>query len=157
MKKTEIKTTKEGKLFESMLKSIDKLQVRIGYQQGQVMYDEDGKEVDLCDVAAWNELGNEIVPSRPFMRDAVDNHEDQINEFFAIEKKAFISGVDEKKILNDCGVFFKDLIQNEIRDGEFLPNSPYTIEKKGSSHPLIDTGRLRQSVNFVIQEKGRND
>ena len=34
------------------------------------------------------------------------------------------------------------------------PNAPSTIRKKGSDKPLIDTGRLRQSVNYVIKPKG---
>lgn len=37
--------------------------------------------------------------------------------------------------------------------GEWQQNHPYTIEKKGSAMPLIDTGRLRNSITFEI-EKG---
>ena len=51
-------------------------------------------------------------------------------------------------------MFQKGLIQRKIVDGTFEPNAPSTIRKKGSSRPLIDTGRMRQSVNFIIRRKG---
>lgn len=40
----------------------------------------------------------------------------------------------------------------ELRDPE---NSPYTIAKKGSSNPLIDTGLMNQSVSFEIKWRNR--
>lgn len=49
------------------------------------------------------------------------------------------------------------MIQKEIVNGDFVPNSPETIKRKGSDKPLIDTGRMRQSINYVIQEKGGSD
>ena len=30
------------------------------------------------------------------------------------------------------------------------PNSPYTIARKGSSNPLIDTGTMRTAVSWVV-------
>lgn len=156
--KTTNQLTAEGRKFEQVLNEIGKLQVRIGFQRGEQIYDdESGTEVDMCDVAAWNELGTERAPSRPFMRDAIDKHINDINSFMDGEKQKLINGESAEKILNECGIFVKDLIQNEIREGDFIENAPYTIAKKGSSHPLIDTGRMRQSVNYVIKEKGGDD
>jgi len=39
----------------------------------------------------------------------------------------------------------------------FPPHPPETKKQKGSDKPLIDTGRMRQSINYVIQEKGGSD
>lgn len=36
--------------------------------------------------------------------------------------------------------------------GEWQPNAPQTIAQKGSASPLIDTGRLRKSVTFEVEE-----
>ena len=45
-------------------------------------------------------------------------------------------------------------MQQEIVDGGFVANKPSTIKKKKSEQPLIDTGHMRQSVDFVIKERG---
>ena len=34
------------------------------------------------------------------------------------------------------------------------PNSPYTVRMKGSNAPLIDTGEMRQSITYVVEEGG---
>lgn len=146
------KLTPEGERFYAEIEKLKKLQVRVGFQRGDAT-EEDG--TDLVDIAAWNELGNEHVPSRPFMRDSVDKHKDQINAFLKNQLVLLAQGkTDANKILNAIGVFQKGLVQKEIVDGEFAPNAPSTIRKKKSDKPLIDTGTMRQSVNYVITKKG---
>jgi len=61
------------------------------------------------------------------------------------------------KYEKEIGIFQKDLVQEKITNGSFAPNAPSTVMAKGSSKPLIDTGRMRQSVNYVIQQKGSGD
>ena len=61
---------------------------------------------------------------------------------------------EDGKALKDLGVFCKGLVQQEIVDGGFVANKPSTIKKKKSEQPLIDTGHMRQSVDFVIKERG---
>lgn len=145
------KLTPEGKRFFKEIEQLKKLQVRVGYQQG----DEQEKDgADLCDIAMFNELGTSNTPSRPFMRDSVDKNEDKINNFCKTQMKLLSSGkTTTEQMLKSIGVFQKGLVQKEIRDGEFVPNAPSTIKRKGSDKPLIDTGTMRQSVNFVIKNK----
>ena len=88
------------------------------------------------------------------MRDSVDKHADQINAFIKQQKSLFAKGqITAEQMLQAIGVFQKGLVQNDIVDGEFTPNAPSTIKRKGSDRPLIDTGKMRQSVNFVIKKK----
>ena len=143
--------TPEGRKLKRVLKELSKLEVRIGFQQGKAT-DENG--VDMCDIAAWNELGTVNSPSRPFLRKSVDENKEKINAFLAEQVQAVLSGVPADQILKEIGIFQKDLVQEKITEGEFEPNSPATIRKKGSDKPLIDTGRMRQSVNYVIKKKG---
>lgn len=143
--------TSDGRKFERMLKDLEKLEVRIGFQAGDASED-DG--TDICDVAAWNELGTSRIPARPFIRQSVDNHEGEINAFLQSKKKELVSGANAEQVLKQIGIFQKDLMQNEITTGSFIPNAPSTIRKKKSSKPLIDTGRMRQSVNYQIKPKG---
>jgi hypothetical protein len=143
--------TKEGANFKKTLEELNRLKVMIGLQQGQK--NQDG--TDLVDIALFNELGTENIPSRPFLRNSVDNHSDEINSFLREKRNDLIHGASAKQVLNEIGLFQKNLIQSEIIDGSFEANAESTIKKKGSSRPLIDTGRMRQSVNYVVQKKGK--
>ena len=152
--RTTDRITPDGIKFQRMLKQLADKEVRIGFQHGKAT-EENG--ADVCDVAAWNELGTERMPSRPFLRKSVDENESKINAFLQSKKKDLIRGVSAEQVLKEIGIFQKDLIQEKITDGDFAPNAESTIRQKGSSKPLIDSGRMRQSVNYVIQKKGSGD
>lgn len=145
--------TPEGQQFYRMLEELADKEVRIGFQHGEAS-EEDG--TDICDIAAWNELGTEHIPSRPFLRKSVDENEGKINQFLQAEVRSLANGKTAEALLNEIGNFQKSLVQEKITEGTFAPNSERTIRKKGSSKPLIDTGRMRQSVNYVIKRKGRD-
>ncbi len=143
--------TPEGKRFQQELKKLQKLNVKIGFEGGKA-FEEDG--TDILDIAMWNELGTVNSPSRPFMREAVDGNESIINEFLKQQKELFVKGQSAEVTLHKIGVFMKGLVQDKIVTGSFTANAPSTVEKKGSATPLIDTGNMRQSVNFVVKGKG---
>lgn len=84
-------------------------------------------------------------------------NEGEINSFLQSQKRALISGASAEQVLKEIGIFQKDLIQDKIESGSFAPNAASTIRQKGSSKPLIDTGRMRQSVDYVIKAKGSSD
>lgn len=148
------KLTPEGKKFLEALGDMKNMEVRIGYQAGEAEHD----GVDMCEIAMYNELGTVHIPSRPFMRNAVDNHVDETVEHL----KQWIDKVIHGKMLAselmmNMGMLVKGLIQEEIAKGDFEPNAPETIRRKGSDTPLIDTGAMRESVNYRIVEKGSCD
>ena len=143
--------TPEGRRFLGQIEQLKKLQVQVGFQAGAAAA-EDG--VDIANIAMWNELGTSRSPARPFMRKSVDENTDKIKSMCARQLKRLAQGASAQDILEKIGVFQKGLIQRKIVDGTFEPNAPSTIRKKGSSRPLIDTGRMRQSVNFIIRRKG---
>ena len=143
--------TPDGRRFMQQIKELSELKVRIGFQQGEAQ-EEDG--TDICDVAAWNELGTSNIPSRPFLRKSVDENEQVINDFLKDEMAMLKNGTPAEQILKEIGIFQKGLIQEKILDGDYVPNAASTIRKKGSAQPLIDTERMRQSVNYVIKKKG---
>lgn len=149
----EIKLTPEGKKFKKQLKELAKLEVAVGFQRGQ----DSENGVDLVDIALFNELGTVHIPSRPFLRDSLNQHKEQINQFMQSSAKGIATGKSAEEVLKRIGTFQKKLIQKEIVNGSFLPNAEATIKRKGSDKPLIDTGHMRRSVNFVIREKGSSD
>lgn len=145
----EIRLTPEGRRFQQELEELAKLEVAVGYQQGEASQD----GVDMVDIALFNELGTVHIPSRPFIRDSLNNNKDKISQFMQSAAKGIVNGKSAEEVLKKIGTFQKGLIQKEITNGDFVPNSPATIRKKGSSTPLVDTGRMRQSVNFVVRER----
>ena len=143
--------TADGNKLQKMLKVLAEKEVRVGFQAGKAT-EEDG--TDICDIAAWNELGTVHIPARPFLRQSVDDNVSKINSFLQSKKKDLVRGVSAEQVLKEIGIFQKDLIQEKITEGNFTPNAESTVKKKGSSKPLIDTGRMRQSVNYEIKSKG---
>ncbi|WP_320972294.1 hypothetical protein [Enterocloster bolteae] len=142
--------TPEGRKLKKMLKELAELQVRVGFQHGENT--ENG--VDMCDIAAFNELGTENSPSRPFLRKSVDENQEKINAFLQGTKADLLSGKSAEMVLKEIGIFQKDLVQEKITEGSYAPNAESTIRRKGSNKPLIDSGKMRQSVNYVIKKKG---
>ena len=66
------------------------------------------------------------------------------------------NGGDMRHMLQQLGEVHVGDIQQRIRDLKEPKNSDVTIARKGSSNPLIDTGRLRQSVDYIVKvNKGR--
>lgn len=143
--------TAQGRHFFAELERLRRLQVRVGFQQGQA-FSEEG--VDMVDIAAWNEVGNAHTPARPFLRKSVDENETMINNFCQQQLRELMEGrISSQSVLSRIGAMQVGLVQEKITDGDYVPNAPSTIRKKGSDKPLIDTGRMRQSVHFVIQLK----
>lgn len=150
------KLTPEGKRLEQEIAQLKKLRVKVGFQRGEAVEEKDGTVADLCDIALWNELGTETAPSRPFMRDAIDKHKDEVLSFIEKEFALLVVGQNTaEKMMKSIGVFLVKQVQREIVDGQFEPNAPSTIKRKGSDKPLIDTGTMRQSVNYVISNDGK--
>lgn len=103
----------------------------------------------VAEVASKNEFGTPRVPPRPFFRNAIKKNANKWGDVFKREasNKAPILA------LGTLGEVIRSDIVQSINQLNTPPNSPYTIEKKGSSKPLVDTGKMRASVNFRIGGK----
>ena len=112
---------------------------------------EDG--TDLVDIAIFNEYGTKHIPSRPFVRLATDNNQKEWEKIIKAGHAAIVAGTrDSDFMLNALGNRMVADIQKTIGNRQLLvPNSPKTIQRKGSDAPLIDSGRLRQSVDYEIK------
>lgn len=145
--------TPEGERFFAEIKKLTELQVFVGFQAGEVT---DDRGVDMAQIAMFNELGTATSPSRPFLRMSVDENEDKIRAMGGKNLRDVTSGGTAETVLKQTGAFGVSLVQEKIGSGSFEPNAPSTVRKKGSDHPLIDTGRMRQSVKYVIKKKGES-
>ena len=142
--------TPEGKKYFRELKKMTDMEIQVGFQ-GDQKY-EDG--TSIAQVAAINEFGASDIPERPFMRQSFENHEGELQAVCDAAQRLVSSGGSAEQALQQVGVVAKGLVQDEIVNGGFAPNAESTIKKKGSEQPLIDTGTMRQSVNFVVKRRG---
>lgn len=112
--------------------------VKVGYQAGSGSVD----GVDILDIAIWNEYGTENIPARPFMADTAVKYDQDTGLIMAHLSKKVQNGQATKELaLDTLGQAYQDRIATHIRSGEFEPNAPSTIARKGSSVPLVDEGR----------------
>ena len=102
---------------------------------------------DVTEVARKNDQGIRV-PKRSFMIPAGDK---AANKTINITVNSIAGGMDEQQALSKAAIMFKNTIQKEITNLKEPPNSPATIAKKSSSNPLIDTGKMRQSVKWKIR------
>lgn len=152
--------TPEGERFLRELEELAKLEAFVGYKYGESK-EENG--ADTAEVAAYNELGApEInIPSRPFMRNAVDNNMDKINAMAERQARRIYNGATAEECLKEMGEYGVRLIREEIRDGDFVENAKETIRRKSRRkspvRPLIDRATMREVVRYVVRPKGAGD
>lgn len=140
MEEIEDTLTVDGEKLKKGLDELVTVGIYVGFKAGE-KFEENG--VDVVDVAYRNEFGDDRVPSRPFMAQTVDNREPEI---MGIVKKSITENDDINEIARLIGEGVALLMKDEIETGNFVPNAPSTIARKGSDKPLIDTGTMRDSI-----------
>ena len=111
-------------------------------------------KMDMAELATVHEFGNHSrrLPSRPFIRQAFDTKRSLINRYVDSLFNRIIKGnASVKGSLAKLGLFHQANTRKIFTQGSFQPNKPATVKKKGSSRPLIDTGRLRQSIDYEVK------
>lgn len=103
---------------------------------------------NLASLAAVLEFGNERIPSRPFLRQTLTENQEK---YIALFVKLFESGVSIDQIYEQIALIAQGDVQQNIVNGKWTANAPSTIKRKKSSKPLIDTGKLRQSVKGIVK------
>lgn len=91
------------------------------------------------------------IPERSFIRNGFEAAKGDIENLVAVMIPAVVAqqvSVDE--MMGQLGEYIVGRIHKYIRDGIAPPNAQLTIDRKGSSKPLIDTGRLNQSITYRI-------
>lgn len=109
----------------------------------------------MATLAAVHEFGapSKGIPERSFLRSAIIEGSQQINDIVAEGVKAYARQQKQVDLMfyNNIGLFASNLVKEKIVKGPFRPLSEATINRKGSSKPLIDTGALRQSISWEVR------
>ena len=115
--------------------------VKVGFI-GSAKY-KDGASV--VQVAAANEFGTGHIPERPFFRNAV-------KVMSPLVRRVLVKRVDPKlmvvteSLAGQVGLKVEGVIRRAIIKLRQPPNAPATIARKGSTNPLVNTGKLGNSV-----------
>lgn len=143
--------------FDSVVKKLKGLRgttVVVGLMGGAAHVYDDGTTV--VSVAAFNEFGTSTIPARPFIRSTMDEQRQNIGDLVQKLAGRIADGkIDRDRAARFLGEFAKSKIQKKIVDLREPPNAQSTIDSKGSSNPLIDTGAMRQAVTYAVV-KGKN-
>lgn len=94
------------------------------------------------------------IPERSFLRNGHDeNAERVIAQTERVLGQVMAGKMSEEQYLDLFGLQFATAIKTYMRDLSSPANSGMTVERKGSSNPLIDTGSLLGSITYKkVQE-----
>lgn len=117
----------------------------------------------LAAIGAYNEFGTRggasgggwggPVPARPFLGSTADKQREKWGRLGDVAiSEALAGSMDFKDGLAILGTVAQEDVQETILTLDSPPNSVTTIELKGSSNPLIDTGAMRQSIRYEVTE-----
>lgn len=112
-------------------------------------------QINNAELAAVHEFGTRDgrIPERSFIRSSMhDNRDDYVGMHAGNLRKVVRGEMQFEKSLDLLGVKAASDVQEKIRRGELEPLKPATIQRKGSSTPLIDTGHLRQSITHEVRD-----
>jgi hypothetical protein len=92
------------------------------------------------------------IPERSFLRSGYDENAQKIRDKVEDLLPDVLEGnVDTDIFMDMIGTEFAGLIQKKLRNLRTPQNSGMTIERKGSSNPLVDSGRLVGSIRHEVK------
>jgi len=107
--------------------------------------------------AAYNEFGTRgggwggPIPARPFLGSTVD---EERNKWGRAADVAISQALTGRRTFEDglgiLGTMAQQDVQQKITTLSDPPNSEVTVDLKGSSNPLIDTGAMRQAIRYKV-------
>lgn len=94
------------------------------------------------------------IPKRPFVSEPIDQKGEELKQFIDDNYKAVIDGKQTlRKAIDRIGVKHEGQMKRGITEFTFESNKPRTIQRKGSSTPLIDNGQMRNSIKYKVESK----
>lgn len=93
------------------------------------------------------------IPERSYIRTGYDENQGQLERLIGQMLEKVINLEMSPKIMYErIGLWMVSQIQDKIRSIKDPANTRVTTTNKGSSNPLIDTGRLIQSISYRVVE-----
>lgn len=112
------------------------------------------KDLKIVELAAVHEFGTEHIPQRSFLSAWFDKNVREISQVISkVAAEMSEEKISEDQALGKIGLWGVASVQKRIQSGLSPKLQQATINRKGSSKPLIDTGRLWQSIRHVVRTK----
>lgn len=100
------------------------------------------------------------IPPRPFLIPGVADAQAQITEVLGKGGKAALEGdaAAAMRALTAAGLIAQDAVRAKITNGPFTPLAASTLAARAAkgfagTKPLIETGKMRMAVTYVIRDK----
>lgn len=91
------------------------------------------------------------IPERSFIRAGWDeNEQDVLDKSDEMIPDLINKGISVSAFLDALGQESADRIKDFARDLKNPANHPFTVERKGSSNPLVDTGGMIGAITYEI-------
>lgn len=111
----------------------------------------EGSPLTTAEVAAVNEFGMGV-PERPFMRATFEQRASDVAKLgAALERKVLQGALSVEQALAVIGQAAVSMVRATIDSGLPPPNAPSTVERKGSSGTLRDTGQLKGHITAQVR------
>ena len=140
--------------LRSRLEGMADKEVVVGVTRASAGRDQTG-EINNAELLAVHEFGTKDgrIPERAPIRSSMAKHQDKYVATHAENLRKVVRGdMPFDKSLDLLGLRAAADVQQNIRDGDFVPLAQSTIDRKGSSKPLIDTGGMRQAITHEVRD-----
>lgn len=117
---------------------------------------EEVEPIETAELAKALSFGTSSIPPRPFLEEGIRSKQTELVKALEAEAKKVMDGGQAN--WNKVGTMAVGAVQEFVRSDYYrnnVPNSPKTIEYKGSDKPLIDGADMIQSLQFVVQDGGK--
>jgi hypothetical protein len=104
-------------------------------------------QANNAQIGAMNHFGTDRIPARPWLDVGVASASQEVLDTIA---EAIEDGEQMDVALNRVGLVAVAGVQNYMDELSSPSNAPSTVKRKGTDNPLVDTGELKQSVNYKI-------
>jgi hypothetical protein len=144
-------TDKGLREFREKLKALEGLSVAVGYQGPS--------GADTAAIATYLEFGTKTIPSRPFMRRALDNSGPELQDSLDYSTLELMDSpsFSAEDFAEDLALTLQDVVYDTIETaGSWAkPNAESTVRQKGSNLPPLDGeasgNRLQEDLSWVVK------
>lgn len=92
------------------------------------------------------------IPERAFLRNGYDQGKEKVIQSFESDLEDVLEGeLDTDQFLTLVGLIMTSEIKDYATALDSPANHPFTIDRKGSSNPLVDTGDLIGAITYKVE------
>lgn len=151
-----VKVTSKDNGLRALLAALDSHDLTVGIHEAEGSQASGDGDATIAEIGYFHEYGTVDIPERSFLRDYIDENESKNNARLTKLFQKVVSSQGKftaTTALNQFGMLAVGEIQKRISEGIPPDLSQETIDRKGSSVPLIDTGLLRSSITHKVEKK----